>query len=271
VTGRVRGLVDLGLRDKVALVGAASQGIGRATAFSLAREGCKVAICARTAGPLEETAKRMRAETKAEVAAIPADLSQPSGVSAFVASAKQAFGGVDILVANAGGPPAGSFESVTEEQWTQGWNLTFQSTARLVRASVPSMRQRGGGSIVAILSYSVRMPIDNLVLSNSIRLGVVGLLKTLARELAKDGIRVNGLAPGAIATERLVELHRIRAEREGRRLEEVQADETRQIPVGRFGKPEEIADVIAFLVSPRASYLTGMILQVDGGMYRGIF
>lgn len=245
--------------------------MGRATALSLAREGCKVAICARTPGPLEDAAKAMRAETGAEVVPIPGDLSQAAGVTAFVDGARRAFGGVDILVANAGGPPAGSFEAITEGQWDQAWNLIFQSTARLVRACVPSMRQRGGGAIVAILSYSVRIPIDNLVLSNSIRLGVVGLLKTLTRELAKDRIRVNGLAPGAIATERLVELHRIRAEREGRRLEDVQAEETRQIPLGRFGTPEEIADVIAFLVSPRASYLTGMILQVDGGMYRGIF
>ncbi len=271
MTARVRGLVDLGLRGKVALVGAASQGMGRATAFSLAREGCKVAICARNPGPLEDAAKSIRTETGAEVVPFAADLSQAAGVAAFVDGAKGAFGGVDILVANAGGPPTGSFETVTEEQWDQAWNLIFQSTARSVRACVPSMRQRGGGSIVAILSYSVRIPIDNLVLSNSVRLGVVGLLKTLARELAKDRIRVNGLAPGAIATDRLVELHAIRAEREGRRLEDVQAEETRQIPLGRFGTPEEIADVIAFLVSPRASYLTGMIVQVDGGMYRGIF
>jgi 3-oxoacyl-[acyl-carrier protein] reductase len=271
VTRCIRGLVDLGLRGKVALVGAASKGMGRATAFSLAREGCKVAICARNPGPLEDALRAIRAETKADVLAIPADLSQATGVAAFVEGAKRAFGGIDILVANAGGPATGSFEAVTEEQWDQAWNLTFQSTARLVRACVPSMRQRGGGAIVAVLSYAVRTPIDNLVLSNSVRLGVVGLLKTLTRELAKDRIRVNGLAPGAIATERLVELHRNRAEREGRRLEDVQADETREIPLGRFGTPEEIANVIAFVVSPRASYLTGIILQVDGGMYRGIF
>ena len=263
--------MDLGLRGKVALVGGASQGMGRATAFSLAREGCKLAICGRTAAPLETTAASIRTETGAEVLAIAADLSRKEGVASFVEGAMKAFGGLDILVANAGGPPLGTFETVTEEQWNQAWELVFHSTARLVRACVPSMRKRGGGSIVAILSYSTRMPIDNLVLSNSIRLAVVGLLKTLARELAKDRIRVNGLAPGAIATDRLVEVHRARAERQGVRLEDVQAEETRQIPLGRLGTPEEIADVIAFLVSPRASYLTGAILQVDGGMYRGIF
>jgi len=178
---------------------------------------------------------------------------------------------VDILVPNAGGPPPGGFEALADDQWTKGWELTFQSTVRLVRACLPSMRERGGGAVVAILSMSVRQPIDNLVLSNSLRLGVVGALKTLAREVAKDRIRVNGVAPGWIATDRTVQLHRARAEKERRRIEDVQAAVLQEIPMGRMGTPEEVADLIAFLASDRAAYITGVIAQIDGGLYRGIF
>jgi len=178
---------------------------------------------------------------------------------------------VDVVVPNAGGPPPGGFETLADDQWAKGWELTFQSTVRLVRACLPSMRERGGGAVVAILSMSVRQPIDNLVLSNSLRLGVVGALKTLAREVAKDRIRVNGVAPGWIATDRTIQLHRARAEKERRRVEEVQAETLHEIPMGRMGTPEEVADLIAFLASDRAAYITGVIAQIDGGLYRGIF
>ena len=263
--------VDLGLRGKVALVAAASQGLGRAAAFAFAREGCKVAICARNARALEDAAKAIRKETNTEVAAIPADISNADGVRAFVDGAIKSFGGVDVVVPNAGGPPPGGFETLADDQWAKGWELTFQSTVRLVRACLPSMRERGGGAVVAILSMSVRQPIDNLVLSNSLRLGVVGALKTLAREVAKDRIRVNGVAPGWIATDRTIQLHRARAEKERRRVEEVQAETLHEIPMGRMGTAEEVADLIAFLASDRAAYITGVIAQIDGGLYRGIF
>lgn len=263
--------MDLGLRGKVALVAAASQGLGRAAAFAFAREGCKVAICARNAGALEDAAKAIRKETDAEVLAIPADVSRADGVKTFVDRAIGSFGGVDIVVPNAGGPPPGGFETLPDEAWAKGWELTFQSTVRLVRACLPSMRGRGGGAVVAILSMSVRQPIDNLVLSNSLRLGVVGALKTLAREVAKDRIRVNGVAPGWIATDRTIQLHGARAEKEHRRVEEVQAEMLREIPIGRMGTAEEVADLIAFLASDRAAYITGVIAQIDGGLYRGIF
>lgn len=259
------------MQGKVALVAAASQGLGRATAFAFAREGCTVAICARNKGPLGSTATAIRKETKAEVLAVPADVARADGVQGFVDAAIRAFGGVDILVPNAGGPPPGGFETLADDQWAKGWELTFQSTVRLVRACLPSMRERGGGSVVAILSMSVRQPIDNLVLSNSLRLGVVGALKTLAREVAKDRIRVNGVAPGWIATDRTIQLHRARAEKEHRRIEDVQATVLQEIPMGRMGTPEEVADLIAFLASDRASYITGVIAQIDGGLYRGIF
>jgi len=263
--------VDLGLRGKVALVAAASQGLGRAAAFAFAREGCNVAICARNAAALEDTANAIRKETKADVVAITADISRADGVSGFADGAVRSFGGVDVLVPNAGGPPPGGFEALADDQWAKGWELTFQSTVRLVRACLPSMRNRGGGAVVAILSMSVRQPIDNLVLSNSLRLGLVGALKTLAREVAKDRIRVNGVAPGWIATDRTIQLHRDRAERERRRIEDVQAAVLKEIPMGRMGTAEEVADLIAFLASDRAAYITGVIAQIDGGLYRGIF
>ena len=222
-------------------------------------------------GSLEDAAKAIRRETSADVAAIPADVSRADGVKAFVDGAVASFGGVDVVVPNAGGPPPGGFETLADDQWAKGWELTFQSTVRLIRACLPSIRARGGGAVVAILSMSVRQPIDNLVLSNSLRLGVVGALKTLAREVARDRIRVNGVAPGWIATDRTIQLHRARAEKERRRIEDVQAAVLQEIPMGRMGTAEEVADLITFLASDRAAYITGMIAQIDGGLYRGIF
>jgi 3-oxoacyl-[acyl-carrier protein] reductase len=262
--------MDLGLRGKVALVAAASSGMGLATAQALAREGCKVGICARNQGPLDKAAAGIRKETGAEVLAVRADMSRASDIGAFVGAATGSFGGVDLLVPNAGGPPTGRMDALTEEQWSQAFDLTFQSAARLIRACLPSMRSRGGGSIVAITSISVKQPVDNLVLSNTMRAAVVGLVKTLARELASDRIRVNAVAPGWIATDRLMDLMRSRAEREKRRFEDVVAEGSKEVPLGRYGEAREVADLIAFLLSERASYLTGNIIQIDGGLYRGI-
>lgn len=262
--------MDLRLHGKVALVAAASQGMGRATALTLAKEGCKLAMCARNQGPLDAAADAIRKETGAEILAFRADVSRAADVGAVVNAATVSFGGVDLLVTNAGGPPTGRLESLTEEQWSQAYELTFQSAARLIRACVPSMRTRGAGAIVAITSISVKQPIENLLLSNTMRAAVVGLVKTLARELAADHIRVNAVAPGWIATERLMELMRVRAEREKRKFEDVITEAIAEVPMGRFGEPHEVAEFITFLLSERASYLTGNVVQIDGGLYRGI-
>jgi 3-oxoacyl-[acyl-carrier protein] reductase len=258
--------MDLGLRGKTAIVTAASKGMGKACAVGLAAEGARVVMCARTETDLRSSADEVRAKTGAEVVAIAADVTRADQVTALVARAREVFGGVDVLVANAGGPPRGRFDELSDEQWYGAFELSLLSVVRLVREVLPSMRQRRWGRIVTIQSTSVKQPIDGLDLSNGVRPGVAGLTKTLAAELGRDNILVNTVCPGRILTDRLLG----GARQAGLSREEYLAKAGDDIPLGRVGTPEEFANVVVFLASEKASYVTGVALQVDGGLVRGL-
>ena len=258
--------MDLGLADKVALVTGASRGMGRATALRFGREGASVSICARDASRLAATADEIRRATGATVLATPADVALPADIERLVDATLAAFGRIDALVCNAGGPPALRFDQATEDDWARAMALSLHSTRRLVRRVLPLMQRQGGGSVVAITSTTVIEPAPELPLSTVPRLGVAGLFKLLSREYAADGIRFNVVCPGGFRTDRSLELLRKQAAETGRPLEELLAESGRGIPLGRLGEPEEIADVIVFLCSPRASYVTGALLPVDGGV-----
>lgn len=258
--------MDLGLKGKSALVTAASKGMGKACALGLAAEGARVAMCARTSSELTAAAAEVRDKTGAEVLAVPADVTRAEDVKALVGRARQAFGGIDILVTNAGGPPRGSFDELSDAQWHGAFDLSLLSVVRLVREVLPGMRERRWGRIVTIQSVSVKQPIPELVLSNAIRPGVAGLAKSLASELGKHNILVNTVCPGRIMTDRFLE----GARRARVPTEEYLASQSADIPLARVGTPEEFASVVVFLASERASYVTGVTVQVDGGLVRGL-
>lgn len=258
--------MDLGLKGKTALVTAASKGMGRACALGFATEGARVVMCARTESDLGATAEEIRGKTAAEVLAVPADVTRGDDVEALVARAREAFGGIDILVANCGGPPRGHLNEVTDQQWYGAFEVAVLSVVRLVRAVLPDMRRRRWGRILTIQSVSVKQPVEGLLLSNAIRPGVAGLVKTLAPDLGRDNITINVVCPGRIMTDRFLG----GARQAGLPVEQYVARASADIPLGRIGTPEEFANVILFLASERASYVTGVALQVDGGLVRGI-
>jgi 3-oxoacyl-[acyl-carrier protein] reductase len=263
-------MMSLGLNDKVALVTAASRGLGKAIALRLAQEGARVAICARGEEQLDETAAEIESQTNSPVIPIQADVADPKAAETLVDATIRHLGRLDILVVNAGGPPPGQFLDLTPEDWETAIRLTLMSAVRLFYAAVPVMKDQGTGSILAITSITVKQPLPNLVLSNSLRLSIIGLIKTLADEMAPYGIRINGICPGWTRTDRVDQLLQDRAERRVTTPEEEAAKIAIDIPMGRMGTPEEFARAAAFLVSPAASYITGVSLLVDGGMYRGV-
>jgi 3-oxoacyl-[acyl-carrier protein] reductase len=259
--------MDLGLHGKVALVTAASQGIGRATAFAFAREGAHVAICARDLARLEKTAGEIRAATGAEVEAFACDVADPAQVPAMVERVIERCGTVHALVNNAGGPPPGGFDQLSDADWQRAFELTLMSAVRTTRAVLPWMRRQRWGRIVNVSSYSVKQPIPDILLSNALRLGVAGWAKTLANEVARDNVLVNTVGPGWTRTERVTNMIAARSGA-GASAADVEQQIVREVPLGRLGDPEEVADVIVFLASERASFVTGTLLAVDGGVVR---
>ena len=256
--------MDLGLAGKRALITAASKGLGRAAATSLAQEGSDIAICSRTEAVFS-TAKEIEAEAETRVFAYQADLSKAEDIDSLVKDAQGDLGGIDILIVNAGGPPPGGFLDLKPTDWEEAFQLTLMSAVRLCYAVVPTMIEAGGGSIVATESYSVKQPIDNLILSNSLRMGVIGLMKSLANEFGSKGIRVNTINPAWTWTGRVEQLMADRAERAGTSIEEQAGRIAVDVPLGRMGTVEEFGQTIAWLASPAASFIHGHALMFDGG------
>lgn len=261
--------MDLGLKGKRALVTGASRGLGYATALALAKEGCRVAINSRDESKVKAAAEKIASGTGTQVIGLAGDLSDPSIPEKLVTQTVEAFGGLDLLFTNAGGPPPGAFETHDEAAWQKAIDLSLMSHVRLIRAALPYLRKSDAASVLTVTSMSVKQPIVNLVLSNSVRAATVGLTKTLAIELGSDGIRFNSILPGWTETERVIELMTARATTNKTTVQEEVAKQSTESPLGRMGRPEEFANTAVFLLSPAASYITGVMLNVDGGMYKG--
>jgi 3-oxoacyl-[acyl-carrier protein] reductase len=263
--------MDLQLKDKRILITGSTRGLGYATARVLSLEGAVVAINGRDDARTQSAAVKLSSETKNAVYAFAGDISSAPLVEKLVNDVNSALGGLDILICNAGGPPPGAFEAFDEATWQKAIDLSFMSNVRLIKAALPFLRQSHSASVLTITSYSVKQPIQNLVLSNSIRAATVGLTKSLALELGKEGIRFNSILPGWTETERVTELMTARAKNNGTTTQAEIARQAQESPFGRMATPLEFANVAVFLVSPVASYLTGVMLPVDGGMLKGTF
>lgn len=260
--------MDLQLTGKIALVVASSKGLGKAIAAQLAAEGCDVMLTSRDAGQLEATRQQLSATAKGRVACCPCDITRAGDIEALIAATRAQLGKVDILINNAGGPPGGGFEQVDDAAWQAAFELNLLSYVRLIRAVLPDLKQ-AGGRIINVTSVSIKQPIPGLILSNVFRMGIAGLSKTLADELAPYNILVNTVAPGRIATDRTLYLDRFNAEKRGVSQEQVVTEALQKIPLQRYGDTEEFARVVCFLASAASSYMTGSTVTVDGGMVRG--
>jgi 3-oxoacyl-[acyl-carrier protein] reductase len=262
--------MELGLKERVALIAAGSRGLGRAVAEELAAEGASLVLCAREPLTLAETAATIADRSGAHVLAVPADVTVVEDIKRVVEAGTDRFGRIDILVTNAGGPPAGQFDQLTREQWEEATRLTLFSAIELTRQVLPGMRERRWGRILNITSIAVKQPVDNLMLSNSLRAGLTGFARTLANEVAAEGVTVNNILPGYTRTERLEDLARMMADKQGISADEFRGKWEKEIPMGRLGEPREFAALAAFLVSERSSYITGTSIQVDGGWIRSL-
>ncbi len=261
--------MDLGIRNKVAFVAGASKGLGKAIAVELSQEGAKVAICARDSQELSGAVEEIRSLTGGDVIGVPADLTDTEEARKFIKKGLEFFGTVDILVNNAGGPPDKKFLEIDEDLWNFGFRLNLLSTITMTREAVPVMIEKRWGRIINLTSISVKQPIEGLILSNTIRIGVVGLAKSLSNELAPYNITVNNVCPAYTMTERVRKLSADIAAKTGATPEEVIRKWESQIALGRMGKPEEVAALVAFLASERAAFITGDSIQIDGGYYKG--
>jgi 3-oxoacyl-[acyl-carrier protein] reductase len=260
--------MDLGLKGRIVLVTAASAGIGLATARAFAREGARLALCARNATALEAVAAQIRAQYGTDVLAVTCDVSDAEQIEAMVAKVIAQYGTVHVLINNAGGPPPGTSGKVTDADWQTAFDLTLMSAVRTTRAVLPLMQRQRWGRVVMISSYSAKQPIPDILLSNSLRLGVAGWAKTLATEVARDNVLINTVGPGWTRTDRVTQMLESRATGSARQATaaDAEAQVVRNVPLGRLGEPDEVADVIVFLASERASFVTGTFIPVDGGI-----
>lgn len=262
--------MDSGLKNRVAIVAASSQGMGRATAEAFAAEGCRIAMCARNAQTLNAAAQQIEKQYSAEVFRAALDVTEAGAVHDFVAAVMAKFGSADICVTNAGGPPAKGFLAATLEDWRKAVDANFLSVVYFAREVIPHMQRKRWGRIITLTSVSTKQPVADLVLSNAVRAAVVGLVKSLANEFGKDGILVNNVGPGYTATDRLKELAKTRAAGSGKSEQEIFDSWAQDAPLKRLGQPREVADTIVWLASERASYVTGQTILVDGGVYKGL-
>jgi 3-oxoacyl-[acyl-carrier protein] reductase len=262
--------MNLELKNRVALIAASSQGIGFATAEAFAAEGCRIAMCGRNQQTLAEAAEKIRKQHSAEVFAEVCDVSDSAAVGQFVKNVAGKFGGVDICVTNAGGPPAKGFLATTQDDWHRAIEANFLSTVYFAREVIPHMQRQRWGRIITITSITTKQPVADLVLSNAVRAAVVGLVKSLANEFGKDGILVNNVGPGFTATDRLKQLAKTRSAASGKSEQELFDGWAGDSPLKRLGDPSEVAETIVWLASERASYVTGQTVLVDGGLYKGL-